>query len=220
MPLTRPVDGDESNALTRIIGSQIFADPQASIDAVDVVSHRSSQVSFLPSRSRDQEYLCERNRGQVLDPDAFLAAFPGDWRDHTQLPMRSDEKSARPSSPGRKMEDPREKQGLIGAFCRAYDVEAGEFAASALGGALGLTAPAARAMAAGASTLRARHPGLLAASARGDGSVRVAAMLAGVYASFFLDSAPAPTVILILTAIFGAAFLRRQRQIRRAAATV
>lgn len=48
----------------------------------------------------------------------------------------------------------------------------------------------------------------------------MAAMLAGVYASFFLDSAPAPTVILILTAIFGAAFLRRQRQIRRAAATV
>lgn len=51
-------------------------------------------------------------------------------------------------------------------------------------------------------------------------AVCMAAMLAGVYASFFLDSAPAPTVILILTAIFGAAFLRRQRQIRRAAATV
>lgn len=51
-------------------------------------------------------------------------------------------------------------------------------------------------------------------------AVCMAAMLAGVYASFFLDSAPAPTVILILTAIFAAAFLRRQRQIRRAAATV
>lgn len=51
-------------------------------------------------------------------------------------------------------------------------------------------------------------------------AVCMAAMLAGVYASFFLDSAPAPTVILILTAIFVAAFLRRQRQIRRAAATV
>ena len=51
-------------------------------------------------------------------------------------------------------------------------------------------------------------------------TVCMAAMLAGVYASFFLDSAPAPTVILILTAIFVAAFLRRQRQIRRAAATV
>ncbi|MDB6176282.1 metal ABC transporter permease [Paracoccus sp. Z330] len=34
-------------------------------------------------------------------------------------------------------------------------------------------------------------------------------MLAGVYLSFFLDSAPAPTIILILTAIFVAAFLRK-----------
>jgi manganese/iron transport system permease protein len=41
------------------------------------------------------------------------------------------------------------------------------------------------------------------------------AMLSGVYLSFFLDSAPAPTIILILTAIFVAAFLRRMREARR-----
>lgn len=35
------------------------------------------------------------------------------------------------------------------------------------------------------------------------------AMLAGIYASFFLDSAPAATIVLILTAIFILAFLRR-----------
>ncbi|WP_103256291.1 metal ABC transporter permease [Tabrizicola aquatica] len=35
------------------------------------------------------------------------------------------------------------------------------------------------------------------------------AMTTGVYASFHLDSAPAPTIILILTALFLAAFLRR-----------
>ena len=46
-------------------------------------------------------------------------------------------------------------------------------------------------------------------------AVCMAAMLGGVYASFFLDSAPAPTIILILSAIFVAAFYRRQRQIRR-----
>jgi manganese/iron transport system permease protein len=39
-------------------------------------------------------------------------------------------------------------------------------------------------------------------------------MLAGTYASFFLDSAPAPTIVLILTAIFIAAFLRRLRVTR------
>ena len=41
-------------------------------------------------------------------------------------------------------------------------------------------------------------------------------MFAGTYASFFLDSAPAPTIILILTAFFILAFLRRQILNRRA----
>ncbi len=41
-------------------------------------------------------------------------------------------------------------------------------------------------------------------------SVNLVAMLGGVYLSFWLDSAPAPTVILILTALFVVAFVRRQ----------
>ncbi len=49
--------------------------------------------------------------------------------------------------------------------------------------------------------------------------VCMAALLGGVYASFWLDSAPAPTVVLILTILFLLAFLRRQRQLRRAART-
>jgi manganese/iron transport system permease protein len=42
------------------------------------------------------------------------------------------------------------------------------------------------------------------------------AMLGGVYLSFWLDSAPAPTVVLILTAVFIAAFTRRLIVTRRA----
>jgi manganese/iron transport system permease protein len=46
--------------------------------------------------------------------------------------------------------------------------------------------------------------------------VNMAAMLLGTYLSFFLDSAPAPTIILILSALFILAFVRRQVQTRRA----
>jgi manganese/iron transport system permease protein len=46
--------------------------------------------------------------------------------------------------------------------------------------------------------------------------VCTAAMLLGTYASFFLDSAPAPTIVLILTAGFVVAFMRRQALTRRA----
>ncbi len=45
--------------------------------------------------------------------------------------------------------------------------------------------------------------------------VCMVSMLLGTYASFFLDSAPAPTIILILTAVFVAAFVRRQIVARR-----
>jgi manganese/iron transport system permease protein len=40
-------------------------------------------------------------------------------------------------------------------------------------------------------------------------------MLAGTYASFYLDSAPAATIVLILTVIFTLAFLRRLQVTRR-----
>ena len=45
--------------------------------------------------------------------------------------------------------------------------------------------------------------------------VCMVSMLLGTYVSFFLDSAPAPTIVLILTAIFLVAFVRRQIIARR-----
>ncbi len=45
-------------------------------------------------------------------------------------------------------------------------------------------------------------------------AVCLLAMLGGIYASFWLDSAPAPTIVLVLTAIFLAAFVRRMAQTR------
>ena len=43
--------------------------------------------------------------------------------------------------------------------------------------------------------------------------VVVSASLFGVYISFFIDSAPAPTIVLTMTVIFIAVFVRQQRQI-------
>ena len=45
--------------------------------------------------------------------------------------------------------------------------------------------------------------------------VCMVSMLLGTYVSFFLDSAPAPTIVLILTATFLVAFVRRQIIARR-----
>lgn len=47
-------------------------------------------------------------------------------------------------------------------------------------------------------------------------AVAAACSLAGVYASFFLDSAPAPTIVLLMTAVFVAAFARTVRKAKAA----
>ena len=46
--------------------------------------------------------------------------------------------------------------------------------------------------------------------------INVMAMLLGTYLSFFFDSAPAPTIVLVLTSVFIVAFIRRQVLTRRA----
>ena len=51
-------------------------------------------------------------------------------------------------------------------------------------------------------------------------AVCLGAMLAGVHLSFYLDSAPAPTIVLILTAIFLIALVRRQVLTRAASQPV
>ena len=50
--------------------------------------------------------------------------------------------------------------------------------------------------------------------------VAVGATFAGVWLSFFLDSAPAPTIVLVLTAIFVVVFLFRTGRGARGASEV
>lgn len=47
--------------------------------------------------------------------------------------------------------------------------------------------------------------------------VAVGSSLAGIWASFWLDSAPAPTIVVVMTALFALVFLWRQASARRAA---
>ena len=51
-------------------------------------------------------------------------------------------------------------------------------------------------------------------------AVCLSGMLAGTYASFFLDSAPAPTIVLVLTALFVLALVRRLRLTKAASRRV
>lgn len=168
--------------LTTRVAEEVLTDPASLVPLTDGGASLDGRLDALMSHRRHLERAAALTQRVARSAEAVTHMLASEHHDSVR---RHDVLSGEAMGEGASDDS------------RAYDVEAGEFAASALGGALGLTAPAARAMAAGASTLRARHPGLLAASARGDGSVRVAAMLAGELAHLEADAARSVAQMLI-----------------------
>lgn len=122
-PLSRKVDRDEYVALVRFVAWRFDKE----MKLVDQVSFRPAQMMFKPSCSRTDEkhFVAIRQPGAILDVDAELEAFTerfGDFRDLANLPRHPDEHDLRKRA--EKAEDPREKRGPVGTFCRAYDIEA------------------------------------------------------------------------------------------------
>ena len=91
------------------------------MDTVDDVSYRPAQMMYFPSISSDGEFIFHHNPGELCDGEAVLEGFP-EWRDFTKLPYSEKQGQKRPSA--KKAEDPTTKPGIIGAFCRAYDIPA------------------------------------------------------------------------------------------------
>jgi hypothetical protein len=108
---------EKYDAVSRILAELI--DP--SLDSVDDVSFRSAQMMFKPSVSKDQEYLAWHNDGVTVDVDDILDSFRLDWRDYRNLPYSESRGQRRKTHD--KAENPLEKRGVVGAFCRAYSVE-------------------------------------------------------------------------------------------------
>ena len=111
IPLTRDISPDEYQAVTRL-----FAGEQG-IGQFDPCSFIPSQLMFWPTVSNDGEYVFEEVEGEALDPDEFLSKYPH-WRDPTSLPMTMKERPLHERA-GQQVEDPLEKEGLVGTFCRA-----------------------------------------------------------------------------------------------------
>lgn len=113
-PLDRKVSPDEYEAIARVVASWL------DIEAFDDTTYQPTRLMYYPSTSRDGEFLFNRIDGEVLSADRVLAELP-DWTDPTTWPVSSRVKdSLRPDHMGEKAEDPEDKDGIVGAFCRAY----------------------------------------------------------------------------------------------------
>ncbi|WP_333638542.1 virulence-associated E family protein [Tissierella praeacuta] len=114
IPLDRTVLPDEYQAIGRKIAEEI------GIDMFDDTTYEPSRLMYWPSTSSDGEYIFKRQEGHWLSPDLVLAKYL-DWRDVSFWP-ESSRQSVRIHSQIKKQEDPLEKKGIIGAFCRTYSI--------------------------------------------------------------------------------------------------
>lgn len=114
IPLSRPVNPEEYEAVARRVAEDI------GIDYFDDTTYEPSRLMYWPSTSSDGEFEFNYVDGKWLDPDEILKKYE-DWRDASLWPM-----SSRVRNDLKKLADkqgnPKEKQGLIGAFCRGYDI--------------------------------------------------------------------------------------------------
>jgi predicted P-loop ATPase len=114
MPLSREATPDEYVAVSRKIAGTL------GIELFDNTTFETNRLMFWPSSPKDVEYYCEVQDGIWVDVDAVLETYI-DWKDSSLWPT-ADRKIQEVNGFVEKQEDPENKKGIVGAFCRAYTV--------------------------------------------------------------------------------------------------
>lgn len=116
IPMTREISAEEYAPVSRMVAKDI------GIEMVDDTCHEAARLMYWPSTSSDGEFLFETQDGPLLNPDVILARY-SDWHDTSQWPMSSRQSEIVKRTLA-KQADPLEKEGIVGAFCRTYSMEA------------------------------------------------------------------------------------------------
>lgn len=116
IPLAREVSAEEYEAIARWVAKEL------GIDQFDDTTYQASRLMYWPSTSKDGEFVYKYQDGPFLDPDAVLANYP-DWHDVSFWPQSS-RVTEIVHKQAKRQSDPLTKEGLIGAFCRTYSIEA------------------------------------------------------------------------------------------------
>lgn len=110
----RSMTPDEYAAAGRKLAEQI------GMDYFDKTTFEVQRLMYFPSCSKDApDPLLEIYEGDPVSIDGLLEQYD-DWRDPLQWPRHADDKPQRQTS--KRMEDPRAKRGVVGAFCRCYTI--------------------------------------------------------------------------------------------------
>jgi predicted P-loop ATPase len=133
IPLSREVTPDEYVALSRLVAAEI------GMDYFDDSTYEPERLMYWPSTPSDGEYVYKTIDGDELNPDDYLPKL-SDWRDCSLWPTSSRQSEVIRRTVARQ-QDPLAKEGVVGAFCRAYGIEdaiaeflPGVYEPSAMGG--------------------------------------------------------------------------------------
>jgi hypothetical protein len=116
IPTDRPVTADEYEPIARKIAQYI--DP--GMTPFDPTTFQISRLMYWPSCSADAEYIYAFEDKPLLSADGTLQLY-ADWRDISSWPQVPGA-AVSPQRLAAKQGDPTEKTGVVGAFCRVYDV--------------------------------------------------------------------------------------------------
>jgi putative DNA primase/helicase len=114
IPLTRAVTPDEYEAISRKIAGII------GIEVFDDTTYEVNRLMYYPSTSDDGEFLKGYVDEAWMNPDEVLDMYT-DWKNRAEWPQSSRE-TKKLTEAQKTQQDPRDKKGVIGAFCRTYDI--------------------------------------------------------------------------------------------------
>ena len=114
IPLANKVSAEEYEPIARKVAEII------GIEWADHTTFQASRLMYFPSCSSDSVYVFKVLDGGFLDPKGILDMYK-DWHNHAEWALVPNE-IGKHKLQADKQQDPREKGGIIGAFCRTYDI--------------------------------------------------------------------------------------------------
>ncbi|NLT96817.1 MAG: virulence-associated protein E, partial [Christensenellaceae bacterium] len=116
LPLYRSCTADEYEPVARMMARLI------GINLCDPSTFEASRLMYWPSCSADSQYVYHVADKPMLDVDGVLGQYT-DWRNVAEWPQvpGSEQQYVKLAA---KQGDPLEKSGIVGAFCKVYDIYA------------------------------------------------------------------------------------------------
>ena len=108
----REVSEEEYPALMRMVAKQL------GMDLFDDSTYEPHRMMYWASCSSDSEFVFDESLGCPLPVDRYLGMY-ADWRDVSQWPTSSRQSEVMQRNVAAQ-QDPLNKEGLVGAFCRTY----------------------------------------------------------------------------------------------------